>query len=307
MINDLSYIAYCERFGTEQACIDTMFQFRWPNGFRCPSCRHPHYYLITSRRLPLYQCCSCGRQTSIIAGTVLEGSRTPLTTWFKAIYLLALPSGISATQLCQIIEVTYKTAWLIAHKIRNAMQQDDAFVQLSHVVRVDKVHYGSAYYRDARHPLLIGGTLDDHDNPVYVKIKQPDPSDVRTETRSINSSGIQAFIEKNVVPMSVTHVQRGPRHPILNQIILKTCRWLNDTFHGIGAKHLQSYLDEFCYRLNLTLKNLQVQMPLIRICSMYRKITYKELIRKRSVLVVPWATWESKSKWKGHHLSLWRA
>ena len=301
-----SFELYCRKFSTEQACIDALFEARWPDGYRCPACKHPHCYVIRTRRLPLYECRSCGLQTSPIAGTIFEGSRTPLTLWFQAIFLLTQPTGISAIRLSQIIQVTYKTAWLIAHKIRHAMQHADAEQLLAGLVRIDRTHYGYSMFGDAKQPLIIGGSLDEYNQLAHVKIKQPEPSHVDNDTRWIQERGVQAFMQKHLNKQALpVFAQSGLRHPDLNQIRREMTFWLNETFHGIGPKHLQAYLDEFCFRWNWINRRRSLLHSLLNWCASTPTIIYKDLVRSKPVLPVPWVIWGSKAKWKGRHLSLW--
>ena len=72
-----------ERFSTEEACREYLEKLRWPDGFWCPRCGHEGYWL-TKRKL--YHCQQCGLQTSLLAGTILEGSRKSLQLWFRAMW-----------------------------------------------------------------------------------------------------------------------------------------------------------------------------------------------------------------------------
>ncbi|MCD9021658.1 transposase [Cohnella silvisoli] len=306
-LDHLTFEAFCQQFNSEQTCAEALFEARWPDGFRCPTCRHSHFYLIQTRRLPLYECRSCRHQTSVIAGTIMEGSPTLLTRWFQAMFLISRPSGISASRLSQVIQVTYKTAWLIARKIRHALQQADEGDPLTGVVRVDPISYGYTYYSEAQQPLLIGGSLDERDEPKQVKIKQPDPSHVNNALRWIEKPGVQAFVKDHIDEQAVTVLGRGKLHPAFNPIKWKVTAWLNNTFNGIGAKHLQAYLDEFCFRLNLKLRRVPVFSQLLHWCATTPTLTYKDLTRSKSVLTVPWVVWGSKAKWKGKYLTLWNA
>lgn len=304
----LSFEAFCHRFNSEQSCAEALFQARWPDGFRCPSCSHSRYYLTSTRRLPLYECASCRRQTSIIAGTVMEGSSTPLTRWFQALFLLSQPDDISSNRLSQILQVTYKTAWLISHKLRHAMQQADLQEKLAGQVRLEPFAYGSSFFLDAKQPLLIGGTLNEQGDAVQVKIKQPDPRHVNHELRIIHPIGIHSFIRTHTDGRNVT------THPLINRsitdfIYLKRYvrDWLNFTFNGIGAKHLQAYLDEFTFRINLKLRKSPVFGKLLEWCAITPVVKYKTLTRDKPVLPVPWRALGSRSKWRGRHLGLWQA
>jgi transposase-like protein len=299
--------AFREHFNSDEVCADALFQARWPEGFRCPECAHAHYYLITTRRLPLYECKSCNHQTSIIAGTIMEGSSTSLPRWFQAMFLLSQPFGISSAKLSNVIEVTYKTAWLIARKIRHALQQADESEPLTGAVRINYSYYGYAHYEDARQPLLTGGSLYDNGEVQHVKIKQPHPSHVNT-VRRIGKAGIEAFVSEHTDGRDVTVSPRfGKLHPVLLQINWQLTHWLNDTFHGIGPKHLQAYLDEFCFRLNLMFRRIPVFGEMLRWCASTQTRTYEELTQDRPVLPMPWVTYGGKARWKGRYLSRWSA
>ena len=294
------------KFSSEQQCVDTLFRARWPDGYRCPSCSHSQYYCIQTRKLPLYECCSCSFQTSIIAGTIMEGSRTSLTRWFYAMYLLAQPDGISSRRLSQVIQVTYKTAWLISRKIRHALERSDSIKLLIGNVRIETFNYGYEYYTDARQPLLIGASINLHNQTDQIKIKQPSPVHINNDYRKIKQAGYAEFINKHLHTTGLPIVGKPMKSkPVLTPVKRAVCAWLNETFRGIGPKHLQAYLDEFCFRYNVQLQQNCPFAPLLQHCASTRTATYKQLTRRKSVLPHPWFAFGSKARWKGKHLSAW--
>jgi transposase-like protein len=110
---------------------------RWPDGFICPGCGKRRAATLKSRPR-LYECLDCSRQTSITAGTVMHRSKLPLRAWFWAAHLMATHStGMSARQLEDQLGVTYKTAWLLAQKLRRSMVDPDR-EPLEGVVEVDQ-------------------------------------------------------------------------------------------------------------------------------------------------------------------------
>src|SRR5216117_1552177 len=103
------------------SCAAFLFERRWPEGFVCPACGGGRPALLKSRA-HTYECFGCGRQTSITAGTVMHRSKLPLTVWFWAAHLMATHSnGMSALQFEAQLGITYKTAWLLAQKLRRLM------------------------------------------------------------------------------------------------------------------------------------------------------------------------------------------
>src|ERR1041384_5188970 len=71
------------RFATDEACRAYLVQLRWPDGFRCPKCGGTKAWPVGAT---LLECAACGRQTSVTAGTIFQDTRTPLTTWFRAMW-----------------------------------------------------------------------------------------------------------------------------------------------------------------------------------------------------------------------------
>ena len=107
-------------FSTEEACEAYLRQSRWPDGFVCPRCGGEGAYELPPRGL--LQCKACGYQVSLTAGTVMHRTRVPLVQWFRAAYLMTtLTPGISAVQLQRQLGLgSYRTAWMMLHKLRKA-------------------------------------------------------------------------------------------------------------------------------------------------------------------------------------------
>ncbi|MGE5530035.1 MAG: transposase, partial [Patescibacteria group bacterium] len=101
---------FAARFATEDDCHRFLFAQRWPKGWSCPRCGKDKCYPIRSRGL--YECAACGYQVSVTAGTVLHKTRTPLRTWFLAIFLMATDKrGISSVGLANRLGISQKKAW----------------------------------------------------------------------------------------------------------------------------------------------------------------------------------------------------
>ena len=112
---------FLERFGTDEACRAYLVRARWPEGFRCGGCGHDQAYSHKKRLIE--ECTACGKQHSILAGTIFEQTKTGLARWFLAIYLVtSSKGGISAMELQRQMGFgSYGTAWAWLHKIRRAM------------------------------------------------------------------------------------------------------------------------------------------------------------------------------------------
>ncbi len=93
---------------------------RWPDGFVCPSCGHRGHCLLAGREF--YQCNHCKRQTSPTAGTILHGTKLPLTLWFAAIHLIVIAKfGVTSVELGRRLGGRQPTAWAVKHKIMAVM------------------------------------------------------------------------------------------------------------------------------------------------------------------------------------------
>ena len=132
--------AFIRRFGTEDACREHLFKLKWPDGFRCRACAGTHAYRLGTRLT--HECSACGCQHALLAGTVFEQTKTPLTTWFLAIYwFLASKGGISALELKRHMGFkSDQTAWTWLHKLRRAMSVRGA--PLEGPVEVDETLLG---------------------------------------------------------------------------------------------------------------------------------------------------------------------
>lgn len=281
----------------EDACESALFQAKWPSGFRCPRCDGSAYYRIASRSKRLYECPVCHHQTSLTAGTIMEGTRTPLVKWFSALYLMQ--KGISATLLAEVIQVTYKTAWLINHKLRHAIQVWDESRPLKGELRL----YGDFYARpvmsgvfdppDQRdQPAVVGASIDPESGEVAeVKIKRVPHTEFRRRLYGVESYG--TFLWRHVTDVksevqNIEIVRQSDSEGVteLGLIWRGAIGWLARTFGGIGPKHLQAYLDEYCFRINACSDAFGT---LLSLCGMTRTVSLRGLVNKRrTVRSVRW-------------------
>jgi hypothetical protein len=116
--------------------------------------------------------------------------------------------------------------------------------------------------------------------PEYVKIKLV--PDQHLKEKEIKRSGVTAFNEMNVEEGAITDYIIKRYVPLrlrpTYSIFKESRKWIHSTFHGLGKRHLQAYLNEFCYRLNMKLKNsTSVFDELASLCSSTKPITYTRL------------------------------
>lgn len=110
----------------EEQCRMFLEQLRWPQGVRCPRCDADRgISRIESRGQ--FECGVCGYQFSVRVGTIFHASHLPLWKWFLAVYVISESrEGVSANQLMRMLDISYKTAWYLTHRVRAAMRDDAA-------------------------------------------------------------------------------------------------------------------------------------------------------------------------------------
>jgi len=139
----LSMPEFYERYGSEAKCRSAVEAARWPDGFVCPACGGAARTHFERGGLPYWQCGDCGRQCSLISGTIFAASKLPLTRWFLAMQLLTqAKNNVSALELKRQLGVSYRSAWLIKHKLLQAMVLAESERQLTGRVEIDDAYLG---------------------------------------------------------------------------------------------------------------------------------------------------------------------
>lgn len=174
----LSLPAFHEQFGTEGQCEAALEKVRWPHGFRCPRCGESAHSTFRVGTLKTFECRTCHTQTSLIVGTLFQATHLALTIWFLAIYLISqAKTGLSSLALMRALGVSYPTAWLIQHKLMQAMEERNAQYTLVGEVQVDDAYLGgelpggkAGRGSENKVPFVAAVAVNDDGNPMYVKM-----------------------------------------------------------------------------------------------------------------------------------------
>lgn len=274
---------FYEAFPDEQSCIETVEGARWQEGFLCSKCGERSAIRIATRRMPLYECRACRAQVSLTSGTIMHKSRTPLRKWLLAIYLVSChTNSVNAVQLSELLQVTYKTAWRMLNCIRQSISLADQNRSLSGLVDAKlELFRKQEILTDTRlkkEQSVVIACDRRNAEAVYYKIKFiPRHKGARTkltdaEERAFTSIHCQqnhlllqmnprfqqfrkpeyvsaVSLEDGMQWAHVPFVDGDSRYP-LSRTADGVFQWINDTFHGVGMKYAQHYLDEGCFRLN---------------------------------------------------------
>jgi transposase-like protein len=264
------------RFTNDDAAREHLESLRWPNGPVCPHCggieRNSALH-GKSHRAGLYFCGDCRTQFTVTVGTVFERSKIPLHKWLLANHLIcSSKKGMSAHQLHRILQITYKSAWFMAHRLREAMDTGSAgpLGGGGSAVEVDETYWGNVGKQ------RTGARGFDH------KMKTVSLVERGGEKRSFHVANVTA---KTVAPILREQVAKKTRlmtdeakvykkigkdfssHESVNHsakeyargdvttntvessfAILK--RGLYGTFHHVSEQHLQRYATEFDFKWN---------------------------------------------------------
>lgn len=258
-----------QNLSTEEACRQYLFQLRWPDGFRCPACGQADAWVLAEG---LFKCKECEHKTSVIAGTIFEGTRKPLVSWFRAIWwMTSQKNGASALGLKRILGLgSYQTAWVWLHKLRRAMVRPGQD-RLSGVVQVDETYLGGAK-PGKRGRGAEGKTL------VLIVAQEKGKATGRIRLRRIedaSAENLEAALQETVAPGTKIKTDGwsgynglkalGYDHEVIRKTadigenLLPLCqreaslikRWLGGTHQGaVSHEHLAYYLDEYTFRFN---------------------------------------------------------
>ncbi len=272
----LSMPEFLKDNGTEVQCEEALEAARWPNGCRCPRCNGADHYVVRDGIRKVFQCNVCRHQVSLIAGTIFQGTKLPLTTWFLAIYLISqAKTGLSALALKRQLGVSYPTAWLLHHKLMQAMAAREACYRLDHKVQIDDAYLGGERTggkvrrgSENKVSFVAAISLTEDDWPLRVRLT-PVPGftlkaisawakDHFAPGSAVFSDGLACF--GTVTDASCSHhptviagrkPKEVPEFRWINTVLGNLKTSLSGCCHAFNfCKYAARYLTAFCYRFN---------------------------------------------------------
>jgi transposase-like protein len=260
-------------FPNDAACLEHLFRQKYSNGVLCPTeGRTTKYY--REKKRPSYSCEYCGRRIHPMAGTIFQDSATSLKLWFYAIYLMtSTRCGISAKQLERELGVTYKTAWRMFNKIRSLMTQTDT-EPMGGTVEVDETYIGGRRRYGSRQEAARNWSQD---KQVVAGHAQRGGKVRAIHLPKGTAGSLVPLVRRYILPASVVYTDELPAYTTLGKAGYQHKRvhhaakvfvqgdvhtntidgfWallkngISGVYHGVSAKWLQSYLDEYTWRYN---------------------------------------------------------
>ena len=259
-----------ELFPTEAACLDHLLEVRYGRSGACPKCGRQTKWLRIAKE-PAYQCQhhGCGHHVHPMVGTPFERTRTPLLSWFYAMYLFTTTrNGVAAKELQRALGVTYKTAWRMGHEIRKHMAVVDGDRPLGGeggIVEVDETYIGGKDKSGRDDKTVVFGMVDRDGDAIARVIPRPRRKHMMPLIQQWVRPGAHIATDEH----NAYHILRelGFRHSTVNHSrdewavgdahtntiegmwgSLK--RMIHGTHIWVSAKHLPKYLGEMEYRFN---------------------------------------------------------
>jgi transposase-like protein/DNA-directed RNA polymerase subunit RPC12/RpoP len=302
---------FSRMFPNDDACAEYLIDLRWPHGFDCPDCGEEtddywwddkHYYI---------ECPSCRHRVFLTAGTIMHGSHTDLLTWFYGAFLVTtLTPGISAVQFQKQLGLKrYETAFQILHKLRDAMVNPDR-EPLKGKIEVDETYIGGRSEpvhggRSTEDKTLVVGAVEvikALDRPRGVRAGRVR---MRVITEASGSELVK-FVKEHVRKGARVYTdgwagyngleKAGFRHtatiqgaqadaeesgrfmPMIHLEFSNLKTWIKGTHHSrIERQHLQTYLNEFCFRHNRRFWRFSAFQTLLRLGMNKETLEYETL------------------------------
>lgn len=282
--DEINLVKLAQEYSDNDKARELLESLRWPNGPMCPHCandgKSKAIYTITSRtdskrpsRKGLYKCGACRKQFTVTVGTIFEDSHIPIGKWLMAIFLLcSSKKGMSAHQLHRMLDMTYKTAWFMAHRIRFAMGEGPLAALIKGTVEIDETYVGG---RGESRTLAIRKTA------VVALVQRK--GKVRTKVMStVTQRNLRSCLNECAPAETIINTDKAgvyiglnktfQRHDVVDhskyQYALKNAdgssahvntaesffslikRGIMGSFHHVSREHLHRYASEFQFRWN---------------------------------------------------------
>lgn len=316
MKDELNLIELAQKYSDEDKARDLMESLLWPNGPVCPHCKNHKekaIYRLTPKpgsktRKGICKCGACRKQFTVTVGTIFEDSHLPISKWLMAIFILcSSKKSISANQLSRMLNVSYKAAWFMNHRLRFAMTPGKPLAQmLEGTVEIDETYVGGKP-RHGTGPHKRGrGTTK---TPVVALIQRD--GTVRTKVvAGVNKNNLREFLHDNIARSATINTDEFTtylglfkgyeRHDVVKHNAKEyarhnldgtvshtnTCesffsllkRGVYGAWHHVSKEHLSRYTNEFAFRWDTRGLTDSERMKKLLPMAQDKRLTYRQVI-----------------------------
>lgn len=274
----MNIIKIYKRFPTQEDCLEYLEQVRWQDNPTCPYCKS-----INSTPAPKehrHHCNACNTSYSVTVGTIFHKTYLDFQKWFLAISLiLNAKKGISARQLARDLDINKNTAWYMAMRIRKAMSERWHRELLQGIIEMDETYVGGKPRKgNNRKPLKKSKRGRGTDKTPVVgmierggkvkagaridriltakKMKALAKANIDVDTATVitdefkSYAGFSSFVKHKTVDHTKCFAMGGVHTNSMESFWPLLQRGIMGQYHKVSVKHLNEYIDEFCYRHN---------------------------------------------------------
>ncbi len=297
----ISLVEAIRQFGDDAKAEAWFVERRWPNGIRCPKCDSDAIsHRKGTRQTPQYHCKGCKVNFTVKTDTIMHDSKLPLSKWALAFYLYSTHlKGVSSMKLHRDLDITQKSAWHLAHRIRETWNDETA--RMAGPVEADETYVGGKEAnKHASQKLHAGRGTVGKTAVAGVKDRDTNQVDAKVVERT-DGPTLSGFVHARTEPDAVVYTDEAAAYQRLDRphetvahgvgeyvreqahtngiesfwAMLK--RGYQGTYHKMSAKHLDRYVTEFSGRHNVRRADTQDQMAGVVRRMSGKRLTYADL------------------------------